>query len=475
MDATGVKLELLDHTLDIVVVLDEQGRFKYANAALERVLGYDPAAVTRLNAFEHIHPDDRERVTERFVDLVDASGAAAEAEFRFRAADGSWVWLAARMSSERATGLDGYVVSCRDISSRRAAEEQQRRAREKLLRIAEHTTDVLWMFSGDWEECLFVNSAYEDVWGRSVEALRDDPSDFLAGAHPADRDRIRSAMARLSAGESVDIEYRVDPTTGYRTWVWVRGHPITDEDGVVTRVVGFARDVSDRHERERQLIVMDRLLRHNLRNELNLIMGHAEQALDRAGDAVHDDVERILETGNRLLRTADKERDIVALLTEANDPKPLELPPAFEDVCARARSTYPEATIETTMPSSATAWAVPKLPLAVYELLTNAVEHADTEAPQVRLTVRTDAERVEIAVRDECPPIPVQEIRVLRGERDVRSVYHGSGLGLWVVHWAVDRSDGELWFDSDDRGNTVTISLPPSGVGSDADRPDSRR
>jgi PAS domain S-box-containing protein len=320
------------------------------------------------------------------------------------------------------------------------------------------------MFSGDWEELLFVNSAYEELWGRPVDALEENPSDFLAGAHPADRDRIREAMARVSAGESVDIEYRVNAAGGYQRWVWVQGHPITDEDGVVTRVVGFARDVSDRHERERQLIVMDRLLRHNLRNELNLIMGHAEQARDRAGAVVCDDVERILETSENLLRTADKERDVVALLTETSDPKPLELPTALADVCARVRSTYPEATVEATIPSSATVRAVPKLPLAVYELLANAVEHADGDAPWVGLTVTTDGERVEIAVHDECPAIPVQEIRVLRGERDVRSVYHGSGLGLWLVHWAVDRSDGDLRFDRREGGNTVTISLAPSGV-----------
>jgi hypothetical protein len=51
---------------------------------------------------------------------------------------------------------------------------------------------------------------------------------------------------------------------------------------------------------------------------------------------------------------------------------------------------------------------------------------------------------------------------VLRGERDVRSVYHGSGLGLWLVYWAVDRSAGELAFETATdagRGNTITVSL----------------
>jgi PAS domain S-box-containing protein len=460
MDRAGTELALLDNTLDIVVVLDDEGQFQYANAALERVLGYDPAAVLGRNAFECIHPDDRESVVDRFVGLVTASDRTHdEAEFRFRDADGSWVWLSARMSSERAAGLGGYVVSCRDSTERRRAETEKHRAHERLSNIAEHTTDVLWMFSADWEELLFVNSAYEEVWGRSIEALAANSRDFIEGAHPADRDGIRAAMRQLSAGEPVDIEYRVNADTDYRTWVWARSHPIVDDDGTVTRVVGFARDVTDRRERERQLIVMDRLLRHNLRNEMNLILGHAEQVRERGGAAIDADLDRIVETGEHLLRTVDKERDIVALLTENAEPGPIDLVAVAADVCDRVRDANPTATVETTLPERATVRAVPKLSLAVFELLTNAIEHADTDAPRVSVSVHCDAERVELAVVDECPPIPLQEVRVLRGERDVRSVYHGSGLGLWLVYWAVDRSEGDLEFDTSERGNRVTITL----------------
>jgi signal transduction histidine kinase len=312
------------------------------------------------------------------------------------------------------------------------------------------------------------------VWGRSIDELRRDPTDFLRGIHPADRDAVEEAMARLSGGEQINIEYRVDATNSYQTWVWVQGYPLTDDDGTVTDVVGFARDVTDRRERERQLLVMDRLLRHNLRNEMNLILGHAEQARENGGEAVATDVSRIVETGEHLLRTVDKERDIVALLT--NDPVPatVDLVDTVADICGRLRDRHPAATIETTLPDTAAARAVPKLSLAVYELVTNAIEHADENDPTVAVTVTTgdgdgetdgdgeddgDNGRVTLSVADECPPIPIQEIRVLRGERDVRSVYHGSGLGLWLVYWAVDRSDGDLEFRTADRGNTVSISL----------------
>jgi PAS domain S-box-containing protein len=481
MDTTGFEGTLLDHAVDIIVVLDRNGEFRYANAAVERVLGYDPASLVGRNALELIHPEERAAVVDVFGRLV-AADADVEmtdwTEFRYRAAGGSYTWLAARMSSQPSASSGGYVVSCRDVDARRRAERERRRAREQLLHIAEHTDDVLWMFSADWEELLFVNSAYEELWGRSTGALERDPGDFLRGIHPSDRESVRRAMGRLSAGESVDITYRVNAERDFGTWVWVQGHPIADDDGTVTHVVGFARDVSERRERERQLLVMDRLLRHNLRNEMNVILGHAEEVRTSGGEAVDADVDRIVEAGERLLRTVDKERDVVALLTDTREPEVLDVVRLVEDACEQVSEAYPAATVETTLPGAATGAeartepkpeagaeprtsvrAVPRLALAVAELLTNAIEHATDDAPTVWVDLDVGTERVEIGVVDECPAIPLQEIRVLRGERDVRSLYHGSGLGLWLVYWAVDRSGGDLDFEPTERGNTVTVTL----------------
>lgn len=105
------------------------------------------------------------------------------------------------------------------------------------------------MFSADWAELLYVDDAYEDISGRSVEALRDATVTFLEEICPEDRFRVRAATERLSAGESAEIEYPVDADRGYRRWVRVEG-PVYG-DGEVTRVVGFSRDVTNRRRRGR--------------------------------------------------------------------------------------------------------------------------------------------------------------------------------------------------------------------------------
>lgn len=116
----------------------------------------------------------------------------------------------------------------------------------RLRTLAEITDDVLWMFTPDWEELLFVNSAYEDIWGRPIDELRERPQSFLDGIHPEDRDHVRTAMETLSSGEAVDIEYRVNPDENFNRRVWVQGHPVFDEEDNVVWVCGFVRELDER-------------------------------------------------------------------------------------------------------------------------------------------------------------------------------------------------------------------------------------
>lgn len=122
-----------------------------------------------------------------------------------------------------------------------------------LSQITESTSDVLWMFSKGWDELIFVNSAYEDVWGRSTTTLEDDPTDFLNGTHPDDRPAVKTAMEQLSGGEAVELEYRVNAQEDYERWVSVQGNPVYDANGDVVRVVGIARDITEQKANQQEL------------------------------------------------------------------------------------------------------------------------------------------------------------------------------------------------------------------------------
>jgi len=153
---------------------------------------------------------------------------------------------------QKESGTEHYTVLANRIDN--AVERaQSQRAERHLRELAENTERVLYIFTHDWDELLFVNSAYESLWGQSIDALHADSSDFLRGVHPDDRARVRDAMDRVSDGETLEVEMRVDTERDFDRWVQARGEPITNETGEVVRVAGFVADITERKELQRTL------------------------------------------------------------------------------------------------------------------------------------------------------------------------------------------------------------------------------
>lgn len=459
---------LLDHTRDKVVVIDEEGTLTYCNEATREVTGYDPDDLLGVNAFDLIHPDDVDRIRTTFREAVavgspeseDADDyAEATVEYRHRTPDGAWVWLESRFSNLTHADIDGYVVSSRDVTDRVRAERERDETAGRLEELAENATDVLWSFTGDWREVLFVNPAYETVYGGSVAEVEADATAFLDQIHPEDRPAVKAGMERISAGEHVDLEYRVNPDRNFGRWVWVQASPII-EDGEVVRIVGFSRDVTDRKRREKQLAVIDNVLRHNLRNDLNKILGYVDEI-----DVEDGESEIIRQVGLNLLDKAEKQREVNRLLRSPPATRRVDLVAAIERAVETQRSRTPEARIETDLPDHATVEALPEIEDAVAELLDNAVGYADAQAeavkPRVSVSVALEGEEAVIAVRDWNVPVPEYDRQVLLGRGDTDEVAHSTGLGLWLVYWVVDLSDGTAQFERpDEDGNVARIRLP---------------
>jgi len=358
---------LLDLAQDKVVVLDEDGIYRHLNAAATDVIGFSPEELVGTDAFDLVHPEDEGRLRETFAAVVAGEVDPDEPlEYRYATADGGWAWLRTRVHTPAETGVDGYVLTSRDVT-------REVGSRRRLETIASVSPDVFWMFSADWSELLFVNDAVERVFHIDPERLRRNPQSFLDAVHPDDRSYVERAMERLSAGESTLIDYRLGTEDGTTRWVRVPGEPVV-EGGEVVAVTGFARDVTDEYRRERQLAVMDNLLRHTLRNDMNIVDGTAERIADRvaAADAfdpeawesggsgargdgtatssgesstppvgpdelaelgaeIAEDAETVRRVASDLLATAEKQRGVIDLLRQRGSPQSVEVAPVVED------------------------------------------------------------------------------------------------------------------------------------------------
>jgi signal transduction histidine kinase len=66
---------------------------------------------------------------------------------------------------------------------------------------------------------------------------------------------------------------------------------------------------------------------------------------------------------------------------------------------------------------------------------------------------------VVVEIEDNGPAIPSEELEVLERARET-SLKHGSGIGLWIVDWVIEKASGEVIFETTDVGNLVRVTLP---------------
>jgi signal transduction histidine kinase len=216
-------------------------------------------------------------------------------------------------------------------------------------------------------------------------------------------------------------------------------------------------------QRESQLRVLNRVLRHNLRNDMSVVIAHADAILHGdADDETKAKARTMRRTANRLIDTSTHARTIYEeVLGGEHDPQPVDLVPLVTDEAVGLREQFPESTVETEVPATARAQGREAIPILVEELCRNALLHSDRppEDRRVRITVEQDDDGCRLVVSDNGPGLPAVERELLTGQREETNIHHGSGLGLWVVRWLADQIGASISVAASDEGTEVTVHL----------------
>ncbi len=228
--------------------------------------------------------------------------------------------------------------------------------------------------------------------------------------------------------------------------------------------------------REQRLQVFNRILRHNLRNDLNVVLGRAENIAEEHPEAACE-ADLIRQKAGELIEISEKAREVGETLDrEDTTTRRVDVADCVERTCEKFRQAYPDTEIATDVPDGAAVYADKTLDAAISEVVENAIEHGG-EDPSVTVAVSApDEEWVEVTVLDDGPGIPEEEREVLT-EGEETALHHGSGLGLWLSNWIVGKFGGELAFDDyRTEGTAVTLRLQRTlGDGSQRDDGPERR
>jgi len=341
--------------------------------------------------------------------------------------------------------------------------ERAREVRESERRfrlIAERIDEVIFLASAETSETLYVNTAYEDVWGRPSEELYDDPRAFVDAVDPRDREAFErefedalAAIGRDDAADSYEFEYRIRRPDGEVRWLNGRLYPV-ELAGGDRRFVGITEDITERKRREQRLEVFNRVLRHNLRNQVDVIRSHAEFLAART-DGEH--AARIVDSVDSLAAIGNRARRIDRFMSR-------EIREAEVDLADVAREVLDgvdpgETDVATRLPESAPLVTDRDALAAVLEsALENAVAYAEES---VTVSVGERADGYLVTVDDDGPGIPAAELAPVDAGTET-DLEHGRGLGLWQLKWGIEKLNGDLSFETGD-GTTVRIRVPDRG------------
>ena len=292
-----------------------------------------------------------------------------------------------------------------------------------------------------------------DVGSSYFQACEDADDTFAASAAKA----VRRVIEGDSDGEQV--EYPCHGPRGKR-WFSMDVVPVRGAGPVAAAVVHF--EVS--HYKQR-INVLDRVLRHNLRNKANIILGHAAALASDRDDETATAATTIGAAARELLSLSEQARRYREASVEDRPTTPIDAVSVVSEVTERLNERHPGAVIETSLPAVAVVRGTQSLSLVVHELVENAIVHNDRDEPWVHVEIvrvhEGGDERISVRVVDDGPGIPEEDRRLLTGGLDDHPVRHGSQLGVWVVSSLVTSLDGKVTVEPrTPRGSVVTVTFP---------------
>lgn len=227
----------------------------------------------------------------------------------------------------------------------------------------------------------------------------------------------------------------------------------------------------ERHQQQRQLqrrnaelALLTQVVRHDIRNDLAVILGWGDSLEDHVDEDGEAYLDRMLRAGDHISSITETVGEFLTVLEDGSDPElyPVNLDSVLTNEADKLRSSYPDATVTLTgATGGGTQVAATDLMSSVFRnLLNNAVLHNDEAEPSISVHVEDRGETVAVQVADNGPGIPDRQKDEIfgRGEMGVKS--SGAGIGLYLVDTLVKMYGGDIAItDNDPEGSVFTVTL----------------
>jgi PAS domain S-box-containing protein len=451
----------------------------YSDIAYQQ-LGYeqDEIDVSNRQALSSlVHPDDLPLVLEAIKGHLELK-KPYDIEYRLRTKSGDYKWIHSRGQAvwDDSGKPTRFTGSHRDITQRIQDQERIKLSESRFRQMAETIKEIFWITDARGSTPVYVSPAYEQIFGRTIESLFQNPSQFFEATHVEDREKLAKTIRKQREVDySCEIEYRITRPSGEVRWLWARLCSIVDGSGKIIGLSGVTNDITDRKEAEVRVSEFYSTVSHELRTPLTSIRGSLGLIEGGLTGAVTPATMQMIKIGrteaDRLIRLINDILDIKKV--EAGQ---LELHKSLIE---------PEKLVTTTLEAIAgmASEANVKLKSAVstrylingdrerlMQVLTNLVSNAikfSAEGSTVTVTVETRPNNMlRFCVNDNGPGIPTDQMHKLFGKfkqldsSDSRRK-GGTGLGLAISKSIVEQHDGQIGVESEEgKGSQFWFDLP---------------
>ncbi|MFC7056974.1 PAS domain S-box protein [Halovenus salina] len=462
--------EAVQQSAHAIYITDADGTIEYVNPAFESVTGYTgEEAVGKTPRILQSGEYDDEFYDELWETIL--SGETWDAEIRDERVDGDEVVL--NQTIAPITDDDGtirkFVAVAQDITDRKTYQEELEAREAKYRRLFEDTRDALMLLDRDgYFDC---NETALELFGiESVEAFVEyAPWELSPPTQPDGTDSKAAALEHITEafdeGESF-FEWthkRVDGTD-FPAEVKLSQFQSDGEPALLALV----RDITERKAYEQQLEeqrddldVLNQVLRHDIRNDLQLITAYAELLEDECDDD-EKYIETVLESANHAVELTLQARDMADVMVSDEELQHVTLRNVLEDELTEVQLSFPDATIaaDSQLPS-VSVQATDMLGSVFRNLLKNAIQHNGKDNPEVHVSAQVEENTVTVRVADNGPGVPDNQKEEVFGKGETGLESSGTGIGLYLVKTLVESYGGNITVeDNDPEGAIFVVELP---------------
>lgn len=217
-------------------------------------------------------------------------------------------------------------------------------------------------------------------------------------------------------------------------------------------------------ETTHQLELLNRIVRHDIRNDMNVIYGWANTLDGHVDETGQDALARVQKTSKQVIDLTEIAREFIEVIKGEDEPDlhPIDISSTVQTEVSKAKDVHPNADIHIEGEIPSVKVEANEMVGSIFRnLLNNAVQHTDEQTPLIHVTGKRSEANVQIRIADNGPGIPDDQKETIFGKGEQGLESEGSGIGLHLVYTLTRQFGGNVWIeDNESKGSIFVVELP---------------